>query len=397
MHASYLRSLRLLQAEAVVTGMVFAMPILTIFFQKELGMSMSQIGLSQAIFTLPLLTLNVIGGWIADAFSRKACNIFGDSLEVLGFGLYTFADSFSDVLVAELILGVGIAFSAGADTALFQAYAERLAMSYTVIAAQTNKWRTVGEAIAVGIGGVVGAYSPRVAIAMSMATGLIGVILSSYITEAGERRVRRGSTLHGTAIYALRDIASITRYTLYGHRPLAWRVFASALANNTTHALIWVLTPLMIMAGVPAAIIGVGWMLTLFGVWCGSQAAQLAPERLQDHHRYAVGAVMFVITALVLTLSVNIVTIWLYAGFGFARGWFSSIMSPIILRHAPSDTHSTVSSLTGTLANALYIPLVWGLGTLGDISPQLSVSASLILFAPLLLLVVHKLSIYERK
>jgi hypothetical protein len=68
---NYRRSLRLLQIEAVLTAMMFAMPIFTIFFKDEIGLSYAQIGLSQAVFTIPLLTLNIASGWIADAFSLK--------------------------------------------------------------------------------------------------------------------------------------------------------------------------------------------------------------------------------------------------------------------------------------------------------------------------------------
>ncbi len=394
---NYRRSLRLLQIEAVLTAMMFAMPIFTIFFKDEIGLSYAQIGLSQAVFTIPLLTLNIASGWIADAFSRKACNIFGDALEAVGFVIYATASSFWQVVIAELLLGIGVAFSSGADTGLMKAYADKLRLSYTYISAQTNKWRTVGEAFAVGLGGVIGAHSPRVAIVLSAVTCGMGAIVSCFIDEAGERRARAGTNLRGEIHHAIRDMTAITRYALYDHKPLAWRVFGYAISRNVTHALVWMLTPLMIMAGVPVSVLGIGWVLNLAAVWIGSHAAQHLPHGLSDRQQFAIGALVFVVGATALSVQVSALTIWLYGSFGFVRGWYGSLMPPIVQKHTPDDMQSTVMSVAGTVGNAMYIPLVWGMSALGDVSPQWSVAGNLVLFAPLLVLVMYKLSPVERR
>ncbi|MBP7760437.1 MFS transporter [Candidatus Saccharibacteria bacterium] len=389
---TYYRSLRLLQIEAVLTSMLFVMPILTVFFKDEIGMSYAQIGLSQAAFTIPLLLLNIASGWIADAFSRRACNIFGDALEVVGFALYAVATDFWQIVIAELLLGIGVAFSTGADVGLMKAYADKLQMSYARISAQTNKWRTVGEGIAVGLGGVIGAYSPRIAIALSAVTCGLGAVLSYFVVEAGERRARHGASLREEIRHALHDMATITRYALHDHKPLAWRIVGYALSRNVTHALIWMLTPLLLLAGVPAHIIGIGWILNLTAVWLGSHLAEQLPDSRSDPWRFAVGSVVFVVAALGLSITVSLATIWLYAGFGFVRGWFAATMTPIVQQHTPDDMQSTVMSIAGTVGNAIYIPLVWAMSALGDISPQWSVLGNLVLFAPLLVLVTYKLS-----
>lgn len=394
MNITYHRSLRLLQLEAVVTSMLFVMPVLTIFYRHDIGMDYAQIGLSQAAFTAPLLLLNIASGWIADAFSRKACNIFGDVLEVIGFGIYAFASSFWQIVGAEFILGIGVAFSSGADTALMKAYAEKLHMSYARISAQTNKLRTIGEGIAVGLGGVIGAANPRLAIGLSAVTCGIGAVLSMLIIESGERRERRGVNLREQASHALRDMARITRYALHGHKPLAWRIIGYALSRNVTHPLIWMLTPLMLLAGVPAAVIGVGWILNLVAVWAGSRLAEQFADDMSEYRQFGIGAIIFVVAAAGLAASVNLITICLYAGFGFVRGWFSSTMPPIVQEHTPDDMQSTVMSVGGTVGNAIYIPLVWGFSALGDTTPQLSVAGNLILFAPLMWLVSRKLRQY---
>ncbi|PLS80648.1 hypothetical protein CYG49_04600, partial [Candidatus Saccharibacteria bacterium] len=123
------RSLRFLKIEAVLGAAFLAMPIITEFYQS-IGMNYAQIGLSQAIFTLALVLLNVPTGWLADRFSRKWCNFIGDLLTALGFMYYAFAQSFSDIIVAEVIIGIGMAFTNGADIALMRAYCKQLLLNF---------------------------------------------------------------------------------------------------------------------------------------------------------------------------------------------------------------------------------------------------------------------------
>ena len=136
------RNVRLLQLEMVITAMIFAMPILNVFYKDEIGMSLAQVGASQAVFTIAVLLLNIPTGWLADRFSRRWCNVFGDLTASAGFFYYAFAESFSDVVIAEIAIGIGIAFSSGADIGLLRAYAQSLKISYQKLAATTNTLRS---------------------------------------------------------------------------------------------------------------------------------------------------------------------------------------------------------------------------------------------------------------
>ena len=117
-------SLRLLRTEAIITAAVIAMPIMNPFFMS-IGMDQGQIGLSQALFTVALLLCNVPTGWLADRFSRKLSNAFGDIVAALGFLLYALAQNFAHVVGAEILIGIGLAFSNGADVGLLRACCER--------------------------------------------------------------------------------------------------------------------------------------------------------------------------------------------------------------------------------------------------------------------------------
>lgn len=382
------RSLMLLKAENVLTSVLLAMPIMNLFFAEEIGMTMSEVGLSQALCGIAILALNIQTGWLADRFSRKACNLGGDIIITVALAFYAFAQTFSDVVFAEILFGIGAAFTSGADTGLLRAHCAILGESYGKVNAQLQSYRLIAGAIAMAIGGAIGAYDLRLVMGLSAVTFGIGAILSLFIEEVGERRVNQ--------ISPLRDMAQITKHALRGNKHLAWSIAAYALGNESTHAMVWLLTPLLVVAGVPAQIIGIAWALNIAVAWCGARLAERYADELMEWQRVLVGACAICVASFALMIDVNLVTVAFYAGYGFTRGWFGATLMPIVQSHASDDIQSTVSSIAGSVAKVLYIPLVWAIVALGEYDLRLSVAGSFFVFIPLLLLAMSKIRRFER-
>jgi MFS family permease len=383
------RSLRILSIESVITKGIFAMPILTTFFQYNIGMSLGQIALSQSLFIIALMLTNVPTGWIADRFSRKACNIAGDLICAIGFLGYSQATSFSDVVPYEIVLGVGLAFSDGADNALFKAYANILQISFEKHIARITSWRFVMEILAVLVGGYIGATHPHAAIGLSAIPFFVGAMLCLFIREAGERRI--------TEVHPVRDMIDIGTHALHGNKQLANRISAFVVGRESTHHLIWLLTPLLLFAGVPAEIVGAAWAVNLASAWCGSMVASRYSVHMQDWRIIAVGASVYAVAGITLSLSVTIATIGFYAGFGFARGWFAATLMPMVQRHSAADMQSTVMSVAGSAAQLLYAPVGWILGEVADVSLQYSLIATMVIFLPAFAWIISQTIRSERR
>lgn len=377
------RSIVLLQTEAVVTGMIFAMPVINLFFASEIGMSPLQIGLSQAAFTAALLVLNVPAGWLADRFSRRASNIAGDVIASVGFMLYAVANTFTDVVICEVIIGVGLAFSTGADTGLFKSYADALHISYTTISARVQELRPFGEAGGYIVGSLVGGTHPRLAIGLSAVSCAIGAVLSYYTVEVGERRVSEH--------HPLKDMVVIVNQTMRGTKHLVWNILALALSRNMTHAIIWVFTPLLVLAGVPVYILGIAWALNTAMVYCGARMARQWANAMSDWQQFVVALPVFLLASGVLAMHVSLATVWLYGLYGWCRGWMGSVMGPIVQKHTAADVRSTVDSVADSLGRIVYIPAVSLIGLAASHNPQLAVSVNMLVFAPLLALNGYRL------
>src|SRR6202167_5280658 len=74
---------------------------------KELGFSESNIGLLQAIYSIPNVFMVVIGGYVVDRIgTRKAIFIFG-TLCFIGAGVTTLSATLSVMATGRLVFGLG--------------------------------------------------------------------------------------------------------------------------------------------------------------------------------------------------------------------------------------------------------------------------------------------------
>lgn len=93
------------------------MPVVVLFF-RENDLSMFQIMLLQAIFSVSVLILEIPSGYYADVFGRKKAIVLGTIFGSCGFTVYSLSQELGGFLIAELILGLGSSFISGSDSAL---------------------------------------------------------------------------------------------------------------------------------------------------------------------------------------------------------------------------------------------------------------------------------------
>lgn len=383
-------SLRLLRTEAVITSTLLAMPIMNPFYQS-IGMDQGQIGLSQAFFVGALFMLNIPTGWIADRFSRKVCNAVGDAVASIGFIMYAFVDGFSDVIICEIIIGIGLAFTQGADSALLKAYCTGLKKSLVRQQSILSVWRPIAQIVAVVTGGAIGAYDFRLAILLSAIPYLVGAVLSLFMAESGERRTSHRNPLA--------DMWAIVKDSVHIDKRLKWLIIAFAVSREITHPMIWALTPLLLLSGVPVALVGFGWAMNAAMVSVGAivagytrKGSRPLSDRLSEWQRFALPCGLVILSLCVMSIHLSSWTIWLYACLGFAQGWTASVMMPMIATHARADVQATVSSVALSASQLLYIPLVWGINAVGIMDVRLTMVATIVVFIPLVVLTSMKLS-----
>ncbi len=378
-------SYKLLQLESLLTVMMFTVPVFTVFL-NSVGLSQVAVGVSQAIFMAVAMLFDVPSGWLADRFSRKLSNCFGDLLVASGLFYYATVHSLLGVIVAEILIGAGMAFTNGADVGLLRSYAKKLGKDYGKISARLGTLRPLFEITAFVLGGIIATRNIRATFVVSGCIFVIGALISLFVEEIGERRK--------TEKHPLRDMVDITKYSLHGHEGLKWRIIAAAVGANVTHTVIWIFTPMLLAVNFPLSSLGFVWGCTLLFVSGGSLLAHRYADKLSDAKKVAIPMVASIGAYVILGAHLSVFTIAFVLLFSLSRGWFMAVSSPMIQASAPDDIQATVISVSSLLRRLFYIPLVLMVNWLAGMSFSYALLGSALVYAVVCIFLVRGLKRY---
>ena len=379
------KNIFLVMFESAITAGLLAMAIMTPFF-NSIGLNQEEIALSQAIFTITACILNIPAGWVADRFSRKWANVIGDfGAAFTFFFIYSRANSFAHVVISECLLGFFLALSQGVDTSLLLHFSKKIDKSdktFKKYGASLATFSNISVLIFSLLGGPIGAIDFRLAIALSGVGPFLGGIASLFIDDDSEKLEAEKSPL--------RDITGIVVET-FKNKELRKRIFAFAIGREMTHGIIWVYTPILLLAGVPLEFVSIGWALTYLMSTFGSMLARKTAHKLTDRQVFLVPLALVTISMTTLFICINEFTVWIYLLNGIAQGWTGATLIHRVHTRTSAKKQTSVASIAKVVSQMLYVPVVWIVGVAADIEIRYACLTTLIIFIPLGLLVVKSL------
>jgi MFS family permease len=108
----------LLAASASLRAALFPIPVITLFWKDQIGMSLTDIMWLQAIFGATAVVCEFPSGYVADRLGYRRSLVIGALFWLAGWLAYALGTTFAGMVLAETQLGVGLAFISGADSAL---------------------------------------------------------------------------------------------------------------------------------------------------------------------------------------------------------------------------------------------------------------------------------------
>lgn len=371
------KNLRLIEIETVLSsiGVGFGVSIITIFW-NSIGMNQKDIGAVQMIFTICVLLFDIPMGYIADRFNRKALNIIGDIGTALTFLMYAFAQNMLMATISECLLGFFMATTNGVDQAFIKYNCEQIDPS-----GEMFKKHNVNVQIAryfalfltTALGGLIAKISLRLAIAASFGPYLVSGILSFFIKDFDLKLEKKHNNPLKDMIFAIKQVLASKDTRVY------LSVFVSA--NEITHSQIWVLTPLLLMVGVPVEIVSLGWVMNFFMQIIGGKIAQKMIH-LDFKKMYSIPILLELTWMMIIIIHVNIVTVWLFALNGMVHGLLKANTMTKLQESASNDIQTSVMSVASTFCRIVYIPLVYFVNYLGNIKLTYALVGVLIIFVP---------------
>lgn len=247
------RNIPLLYAFSFLQMTLFPMAIITLFWKDRIGLSLAQILLLQSIFAVAMVVMEYPSGYISDRLGYRTALTLAAVLGIAGWGVYTVASSFRDVLIAETLLGISTSFISGTDSALLYESLKGTAdeAAYGRFEGRSTFFGQTGEAAGALFAGVLYARYPLLPFLLQVAVWLLALLLTRGMSEPPRERHCQVNHLH--------EALASARYVFVDNRRLRVTVLLSIALGLASFYPVWLIQPYMRQAGVPLASFGPIW------------------------------------------------------------------------------------------------------------------------------------------
>ncbi len=332
----------------IAGNFMLIMPVITLFF-KENGLSMHDIFVLQSLFSVAVIFLEIPSGYFSDRIGRRKTLIAGHLFIIGGYFCYSLASGFWQFVIAEVLLGFGISFSSGTDTALL--YDTLLEGGgeeyYSRLEGRRFSAGLVSEAIASVLGGVIALVSLRLPLYLETTVIIASFPVVLSIVEPAVCSVENKKN-------AMEGILDIIKDLLRKGNGLKWVILYSSVISASTLTMVWMIQPYLKEVGISIGAFGIIWaglmLLSAFISWNTEKIKNFFGEKK-------------ILTSLVVMVSVgyfSLMYFWsswsiIFMGlFYLVRGIHDPIVSAYINRQISSNRRATILSIKNLFSRILF-------------------------------------------
>jgi predicted MFS family arabinose efflux permease len=368
----------LLVAYSGLHTVLFPIPIITIFWKDQIGMSLADIMALQAIFSFAAVLLEFPSGYVADQLGHRTSLLIAAVCWVAGWILYSLGTTFSGMVVAEVVLGAGIAFASGADSALLftSLQAAERAAEYQRWEGRVRASAQTSEALSSALGGYLYALSPRLPFWLQVPVAFVSLGTVAAMRQPPAHAVpERVSHL----VQAWR----IVRHTLVHHARLRSAVCLSVVLGLSTFVMVWLIQPYMQRRGIPEPWFGPLWAAANLYLAVISLLSTRAAQLFGPQVVLLACCGLIAVGYGALACGTAPVAVAFYLCFMTVRGLQMPILVNALQRDAPADARASVLSLNALLFRLGFVLVGPPVGILVD---RLGLEVALVLLGAVFLL-----------
>lgn len=281
---------------------LFPMAVITLFWKDHIGLSLTEILVLQGLFSVATLLMEYPSGYVSDRLGYHFSLNLAALLGVVGWGFYTQAESFSGVLLAELLLGVSFAFISGSDSALLFETLKQSGQEehYARHDGRMTGAGQLGEAGGALFAGLMYATAPLMPFFAQIGVWLLALLIS--------RSLRETPAEHAPLPHShLREALHIGREALVENRHLRSTILLTTVLGLASFFPVWLIQPTMQQNGVPLTWFGPIWALANLTVAVASLLSQRAFFHLGERG---------------MGLLLLLLVVGGYAGLGWFEAWW---------------------------------------------------------------------------
>lgn len=323
------------------------MPIVVPFYESN-GLSMKDIMVLQAIYSVAIVVLEIPSGYMADVIGRRKTLIFGVIFGTAGFATYSLSHGFTGFLVAEVILGIGQSCISGADSAiLYDSLLEKgHREKYTRYEGRVTSLGNVAEAVAGILGGLLAGITLRVPYIAQTVVTLMALPAAITLKEPA----RKVPLIKASFMEILR----IANFALFRDRPLRRNIFFSAITGTATLTMAWFAQPFFEYSRIDIVWFGLLWTSLNFTVAITSYSAHYFERRLGRTRSILLIAILIPCGYLALGQFHEPTGLIILYLFYLVRGFATPVLKDYINRLTSSHIRATVLSVRNFIIRLLF-------------------------------------------
>jgi MFS family permease len=355
------RNAFLLVSSSGLRAALFPIPIITLFWKDEIGMTLAGIMWLQAIFAAAAVLVEFPSGYIADRLGYRFSMLLGAALCVGGWLAYAVGTSFAGMALAEILLGMGLAFISGADSALLFASVQKSddLAPYRRWEGRVRAAAQGSEALASAAGGWLYSFSPRLPFWLQVPVAIANVGVIAATREPG-RAVAVGRIHH------LARGWRIVRHALIRHARLRSAMALSVALGMSTYIAVWLIQPWMQRRGIPPAWFGPLWAAAHLFLAAVSLISGRVAEAFGVTRALLGCCVIAAVSYWGLALASSPSAAVFYLGFMIVRGLQGPLLAAVLQNDAPPEDRASVLSLNTLLFRLAAVIILPPVGALGD-------------------------------
>lgn len=339
------------------------MPIIWLFY-KENGLTIKDLFLIQAIYSITIAVIEIPSGYVADVLGRKNSLIIGTFFGVVGMIVYSFSFGFEGFLIAALSLGIGQSFLSGSDTALM--YDSLLDLNRTKdfvkLEGRTISMGNLAEAAA----GFIGAYfltqsTYRTPFYYQIGIAAIGFFIALTLVEPSGQKLKDGKSK------PWKNMKNIINYALLENSTLRLCILYSSIMGTATLAVAWFSQPLLDYLEIEGKYNGIIFGILNLAVASTAYYAHYIENRIPT--KFILGSILILICGSYFVLYVHL-AFWSLAilfVFYLVRGIATPILRDYQNRFTPSEMRATVMSIRSFIIRTLFSIISPLIGYIADI------------------------------
>jgi len=329
---------------------MLTMPIIVLFYTDN-KLSLSQVFILQAIYSVSIVALEIPSGYFADVLGRKKSIIAGAIMGFCGFLIYSLSFGFIGFVFAEIILGFGQSMISGADSAiLYDTLIDKgKEKDYLKHEGRMTSVGNFAEATAGIIGGLLAGLSLRYPFYAQTAIAFIGIPAAFTLVEphVSKEKLEIG----------WKEIKYIVKFSLFTNPRLRWNIIYSSVVGASTLAMAWFVQPWFIRANFETSWFGIAWTILNLSVGVSAFYAYKLELKLGKVNTAALFTIILAIGFIASGWVKDFWGIIFILMFYLARGVATPILKDNINRITPSNMRATILSVRNFIIRILFATL----------------------------------------